>query len=504
MADSAEAEDGGRGCVAVVVGEVDAVGRGAGAVSAAAGGELLLRGAVKFDGPEIVFEGGAFVGDVEDGAGFCVDAVYGFNFVVTLSELAGECGVGGEGMVFVVAVEVEVGMAVAPAGDEEASAGKDVEVGAEVEVFGVGVGVDEARFAGFCVGEVEVEVLLVAGEDFDVDGVGVNPAEAGDVVVVGAERDVDELGFAAFGGDDADADGGVGVTGLGVALVVDGGVGGDPVGDGILGDFGLIHLEVGDGFGVGRPEVVAADVELFEVDPVDFAVEEGVGGVVGEGGLSACGGDGVDVEIVVVEVGDVGGVGGEFGIVAGAFVGVNDEGSGAGGDVVEPEVATIVDEEMLGVGGPDVGGHAVTGAVVCIFFVDGGGGEFAKLLGCGEDAGAAGCGVDLDDVAGFTGSGRFGLVDDEGEELAVGAPVDAVGGATGEVFVRVGDGADAGVSGEWCRGWWLRGRLAEGRSYGEAEKEGAAEVSEHGWVECTRCGGGGAAIVPVCHKYGRF
>ena len=137
------------------------------------------------------------------------------------------------------------------------------------------------------VGEVEIEVLLVAGEDFDVEGVGVDPAEAGDVVVAGAEGDVDELGVAAFGGDDADADGGVGVAGLRVALVVDGGVGGDPVGDGVLGDFGFVHLEVGDGFGVGRPEVVAANVELFEVDPVDLAVEEGVGGVAGEGGFFA-------------------------------------------------------------------------------------------------------------------------------------------------------------------------------------------------------------------------
>src|ERR1700679_767823 len=130
------------------------------------------------------------------------------------------------------------------------------------------------------------------------------------------------------------------------------------VGGGVLGGLGLVHLEVGDGFGVGRPEVVAADVELFEVDPVDLAVEEGVGGVVGEGGLFAGAGYGADVEVVSVEVGDVGGVGGELGVIAGAFVGVDDEGAGAGGDVVEPEAAAVVDEEMFGVGGPEVGGHA--------------------------------------------------------------------------------------------------------------------------------------------------
>ena len=122
---------------------------------------------------------------------------------------------------------------------------------------------------------------------------------------------------------------------------------------------------------------------------------------------------------------------------------VDYEGAGTGGDVVEPEAATVVEEEVFGVGGPEVGGHAVAGSVVCVLLVDGVAGEFAELLGGGEDAGMACGGVDLDDVAGLAG----GVVvrGDVGEELAVGAPVDAVGWSAGEVFVGVGDGAETRV-----------------------------------------------------------
>ena len=154
------------------------------------------------------------------------------------------------------------------------------------------------------------------------------------------------------------------------------------------------------------------------------------------------------------------------------------------GDVVEPEAAAVVEEEMFGVGGPDVGGHAVAGAVVGVFFVDGGGGEFAELLGGGEDAGVAGGGVDLDDVAGFAGGVVVG--GDEGEEFAVGAPFRAVRGGAGEVFVGVGDGADSGIRG----GWGLGGCLGEGRSCDEAEDESRAQ---DGWhvgtsLQGDRCG----------------
>ncbi len=84
-------------------------------------------------------------------------------------------------------VEVNVIVAVAPALDEKAAVREEFEIGAEVEELGVVFRGHQVGLAGADVGEVDAEVLVAAGEDFEVDGVGVDPAEAGDVVVVGAE-----------------------------------------------------------------------------------------------------------------------------------------------------------------------------------------------------------------------------------------------------------------------------------------------------------------------------
>ena len=37
-----------------------------------------------------------------------------------------------------------------------------------------------------------------------------------------------------------------------------------------------VELEVSDGFAIGRPPVRGSDFELFGVDPVEFAVQQGV------------------------------------------------------------------------------------------------------------------------------------------------------------------------------------------------------------------------------------
>ena len=122
--------------------------------------------------------------------------------------------------------------------------------------------------------------------------------------------------MAAAGADDADADSGIGVAGLGIALLIDGGVGGDPIGDGICGDFVFVHFEVGDGGGIGRPCVIGADFELFSVDPIDFAVEDVGVGRRGDGFGCGVGGERDDEEAVIANEGDGFSVGGELGIVA--------------------------------------------------------------------------------------------------------------------------------------------------------------------------------------------
>ncbi len=52
----------------------------------------------------------------------------------------------------------------------------------------------------------------------------------------------------------------------------------DPVWDGIVRHLGLVHLEKREKFRIGRPEVVAAHVEFFFVDPIHFTIEDGLVG----------------------------------------------------------------------------------------------------------------------------------------------------------------------------------------------------------------------------------
>ncbi len=184
---------------------------------------------------------------------------------------------------------------------------------------------------------------------------------------------------------------------------------------------------------------------------------------------------------MVAEVGDELGVGRELGVVAGALVGVDEEGAGAVGDGVEPEEAALVEDEVLGVVGPEEGGHVVAGAVVAILFADGGGGEGVELGGGGEDAGLAGAGVDLDDVAGVA---DLVVLGHEGEAGAVGAPAAAAGWVAGGVAVGEGDGAGAGA---------LSGSvLGEGGGGGEGQEQGQAGSVRHMVVRVYRHAAGRA------------
>ena len=291
--------------------------------------DLVLAAAVELDGPDLLLARIALIGEVPEGLRVFVDSLDGSDFVVAALDLVGELGQVAEGIGGVEGVAVDVGVAVAPAEDEELVVADELHVVGHGEVLRIGLLEDAADVAGARIGEPEVEVLMIAGEDFDPDDVGIDPAEARDVVVADFHGNFEPAGVAAAGADDADAHAGIGIAGLRIALQFDVGVDGDPVDERILRHAGLVHLEVGDFARVGRPEVVAADVELFEVDPVDAAIEQRVvvGGGEGQGRRGAVGA--LDVEIVVVQVGDELAVGGELGIVAGHHAGVADLHAGA-------------------------------------------------------------------------------------------------------------------------------------------------------------------------------
>ena len=75
-------------------------------------------------------------------------------------------------------------VAILPSGEEDVAVFK-LEVVVVVDEFVVGAFEDEVRLSGCGVSEVEVEVLVVAGEGFNPESGGVDPAEAGNVILVG-------------------------------------------------------------------------------------------------------------------------------------------------------------------------------------------------------------------------------------------------------------------------------------------------------------------------------
>ena len=209
-------------------------------------GDLVLAAAVELNGPDLLLARIALIGEIPEGLRVLVDGLDGGDFVVAALDLVGELGEVGERVVGVEGVAVDVGVAVAPAEDEELVVADELHVVGHGEVFRIGLLEDAADVAGAGIGKPEVEVLVIAGEHFDPDDAGIDPAEARDVVVADFHGNFEPAGVAAAGADNADADGGIGIAGLRIALQFDGGVDGDPVDERVLRHAGLVHLEVGD------------------------------------------------------------------------------------------------------------------------------------------------------------------------------------------------------------------------------------------------------------------
>ena len=144
-------------------------------------------------------------------------------------------------------------------------------------------------------------------------------------------------------------------------------MGRNPVVDRVLRHLGLVHLQIGEALRVRRPEVVAARLQLFFVDPVHLAVEDGrVGGGSHDGGGRAGLAQLDDGEAVVANEGDGFAVGRELGIVAGAGAGKANLNAGAVAQIVDPQPAVGVEEQVRRVRRPEVAGHPVALAMVAV------------------------------------------------------------------------------------------------------------------------------------------
>ena len=173
-------------------------------------------------------------------------------------------------------------MAVAPAGPGEPVA--------RFQKLQIIVGLDPCvavlaeHAAGFATGHVckiEVKLVLRAIEHRGPDNAVAYPAKARDVHVLFV-RQVDPLHRAAGGAHHAELDFRIRIAYLGIFFLINRGMLRDEVGNRVGGDFGFIHLQEYDLAGIGRPEIIAADIKLFGIDPVHFTVKKIVVAVCGE------------------------------------------------------------------------------------------------------------------------------------------------------------------------------------------------------------------------------
>ena len=163
---------------------------------------------------------------------------------------------------------------VAPTGPQEAAAaGKEAQQAVHLDKRVLGFGQCQTAPAALDVDEIQALPRLRAIEHQGPDNPRIQPSEARNVDIrLGGKAQ--PLGVAGEI-DDADAHARIRLTRFGIALAIDLDLRGIPIDDRILGHGALIHLEIGDMAGVRGPEVVAAHVQFFAVNPVDLAVPDG-------------------------------------------------------------------------------------------------------------------------------------------------------------------------------------------------------------------------------------
>ena len=121
----------------------------------------------------------------------------------------------------------------------------------------------------------QVEAVLDAIQALNEEAAAIrNPAHPREQRIAGF-AEVHPLGVAARGGDDAQANIGVGVAGLGVPLRFVHGAQRQEVGVRIERLAAHVELQVGDLLGVGRPPVRGGEVELLGINPIEAGVPQG-------------------------------------------------------------------------------------------------------------------------------------------------------------------------------------------------------------------------------------
>ena len=143
---------------------------------------------------------------------------------------------------------------------------------------------DETAGARGSDGVQQVEAVLDAIQALDEEAAAIrDPAHPREQRIAGF-AEVHPPGVAAGGGDHAQADIGVGIAGLGIALRFIDGAQRQEVGVRIERLAAHVELQIGDLLGIGRPPVRGGEVELLGIDPIEAGVPQGGGAIAGQPG----------------------------------------------------------------------------------------------------------------------------------------------------------------------------------------------------------------------------
>ncbi len=119
----------------------------------------------------------------------------------------------------------------------------------------------------------------------------------------------------------------------------------------------LVHLEKRDLLSIRRPEIIAARVQLFLVNPVDFTVQQIVVAIFGQRPLVSAA-QRPSIQVVLANVRDATSIRRELGVLARLGARSNLHRS-AGIQRVKPKLALRIEEQMFGIGRPMIRGDRI-------------------------------------------------------------------------------------------------------------------------------------------------
>ena len=208
---------------------------------------------------------------------------------------------------------------------------------------------------------------------------------------VGFRAGIHQAGFTAAERGNENANGGILAAGDGIALQLGFTGVGFEVKQGKLRNFAFIHFEISDGRRIRRPPVTGIDIQLFGIDPVDFAFAENFAATGGDGALFAIGG-GDDPEVMVANEADVLGVGRDF-YVGEIFLAGDEDAAGLGFQIEPCYSVGTFEEQCFAVGGPLILRRGMTSGASGLRLLAGRGGEnvFELVRGNQDRSFAGGC-----------------------------------------------------------------------------------------------------------------